>query len=75
MPQKVFIQEKKLLKNSRHHTHYMGDGATSGKPLRSVTFVNGVATEVDENDYQRLKDLTGDKLVGTSRPKVRDLDE
>lgn len=61
MPKTVYLQPKHLVRHSRHHTAYAGDGAThkEGQPpaLYRLEFINGVAKDVPEAIYQRFKDL------------------
>lgn len=58
---KAYIQDKELLKRSKHHTVYVGTGAVSSDPRKPnevyhLVFINGVAEKVDENTFQRFKD-------------------
>jgi len=61
MPAKAYLQPPELVAKSRHHRSYAGDGPieTDGKPgkLYVMEFRNGVARNVDEQVYQRFKDL------------------
>ena len=63
-------QEPELLKSSRHHTHYFGDGANKGGEMHKIVFINGVAHEVSESDYERAKDTCGKKLVDVNKPTI-----
>ena len=70
MPKRAYLQPAELVRKSRHHTSYAGDGAvTEGKPGQqyTMTFVNGVAREVDEQTFRRFKELGH---CATSRPKL-----
>ena len=60
MPKKLYLQDKDLIRHSRHHTAYVGDGAVAeggATKVYSTTFINGVARNVDEQMAQRLKDV------------------
>ncbi len=75
MPAKVYLQQPELVAKSRHHRSYAGDGAieTDGKPgkLYTLEFFNGVAKNVDEQTYQRFKELGH---CDTTRPYEDDND-
>ena len=73
MPRRVFLSPKlnpQAYKGSRTHNSYVGSTvAVPGglpQPLHKLTFINGVATNVDESLYERFKDAG---LADTSRPK------
>lgn len=73
MPKRVFLSPKlapDAFKGSRHHTAYAGALVAPAPgvpaPLHRLEFVNGVAKNVDENLYERFKDLG---ICDTSRPK------
>jgi hypothetical protein len=60
MPKKVFLQPRDLVRHSRHHTAYAGDGPVEehGKTqIYRLEFVNGIAHDVEEGTYQRFKAL------------------
>lgn len=61
MPRRVFLQPKDLVRHSRHHTAYAGNGPIlrEGEQPESyrLEFINGVAHDVPEAIYQRFKDL------------------
>lgn len=69
MPKKVFLQPKDLVKHSKFHTAYVGDGAiheqAQGGKLYKLEFHHGVAENVSESDYQRFKDAG---IAGEKRP-------
>lgn len=70
MPKKLYLQPKELVRHSRHHTVYVGDGAIKeggATKVYSTVFVNGIARNVEESMALRLKDAG---LAGTSRPKI-----
>lgn len=71
MPRRVYLKDPELAQKSHFHTAYVGDGAISpdGKPLtlHKVEFVHGVARDVDDALYQRLKDAG---VAETSRPRL-----
>jgi hypothetical protein len=70
MPKRVFLQPHDLVKKSRHHTSYAGDGAVNeGRPgpLYKMEFFNGIARDVDEQTYKRFEDLGH---CDTARPKL-----
>ena len=60
MPKIVFLQPKNLVRHSRHHTAYTGDGARVKEGevpvIHKLEFFNGVARDVPEEIYQRFKD-------------------
>ena len=73
MPRRVFLAPKldpQAYKGSRQHTAYCGSTITPAPgipaPLHKLEFVNGVAKNVDENLYERFKDLG---VCDTSKPK------
>jgi len=73
MPRRVFLHAKldtSAYKNSRHHTCYAGAGVAPAPgvpaPLHKLEFINGVAKNVDENVYERFKDLG---ICDTTPPK------
>lgn len=60
---KVYIQDRSLLRKSKHHTVYLGEEEDAAptvidpripKKIYSITFVNGVA-DVDQQTYERFK--------------------
>lgn len=57
----VYLRDVELIKKSRHHTAYAGDGAVHGKPagglVYKLTFVNGIARNVEDSVYRRFHDL------------------
>ena len=69
MPKKVYLQPMELVKKSRHHTSYAGDGVVEGQPsvLHKMEFVNGVARNVEEQMFRRFKDLGH---CATAKPKM-----
>lgn len=76
MPRRVFLKPTELVRNSRHHTAYTGapGEAIPGQPapLYRLEFVNGVARNVDEQLYERFKDVG---IADVSRPKRPRLDD
>ena len=73
MPKRVYLAPKltpDAYKASRHHTAYVGSMITPASgipaPLHKLEFVNGVAQNVDENLYERFKDVG---ICDTSRPR------
>ena len=73
MPRRVYLSPKLepgAYRNSRHHTCYAGSTVTTAPgipaPLHKLEFVNGVARNVDENLYERFKDLG---IADTSKPR------
>jgi hypothetical protein len=73
VPKRIYLQPIDLVKKSRHHTAYVGDGAihenASGGPLYKLEFVNGVAENVAESLYQRMKEAG---IAGEKRPSRPD---
>ena len=73
MPKLVFLSPKidpSAYRNSAHHTVYAGSSVATAPgipgPLHKLEFINGVAQNVEEGLYERLKDLG---LCDTTRPK------
>lgn len=56
----VYLKSPELARQSRRHTAYAGDGAIHGNPagghVYKLTFVNGVARDVEDTVYQRFRD-------------------
>jgi len=73
MPKRVYLQPREIAKKSAFHTAYVGDGAVSddGQPLKfyALTFVQGVAKNVDETMYARFKNAG---VCDTNRPSFDD---
>lgn len=62
MPAKMYLINPELVRHSRHHTAYVGDGAISDnpqerRPIYKVTFIDGVARNVEGHIAQRLMDM------------------
>ncbi len=79
MPKRVYLSPRidpQAYKGSRHHTAYSGSTVTTAPgipaPLHKLEFVNGVARNVDENLYERFKDLG---VCDTSKPRRPRRDE
>jgi len=57
----VYLKNPALAKKSRYHNAYDGDGAIHGNPAGGViyklTFINGVARNVEDSIYQRFHAL------------------
>ena len=70
MPKRVYLQPKDIVRKSKFHTAYVGDGPIhpdgTGGQLYKLEFVDGVAMDVPEQLYQRFKDAG---VAGASRPK------
>ena len=73
MPKRVFLAPRldpTAYKNSRMHTAYSGSSISPAPgipaPLHKIEFGNGVARNVDENTYERFKDLG---VCDTSKPR------
>jgi hypothetical protein len=70
MPRKVYLQPDELVKRSRHHTAHVGNGAihpdSQGGELHKLEFHDGVAYDVPEALFQRMKDAG---IADTARPK------
>ena len=73
MPKRVYLAPKldpQAYKGSRHHTAYSGSTIMPAPgipaPLHKLEFINGVARNVDENLYERFKDLG---VCDTSKPR------
>lgn len=75
MPKKVYLKPLDLVKKSKHHTAYTGDGAigTEGNPpkIYKMEFWGGIARDVDESTYQRFKDVG---ICDTAKPSLGDED-
>lgn len=74
MPKRVYLKPPELVKHSRHHTAYVGPDPTEiipgqPTPLYRLEFVNGVAKDVDEQVYQRFKDVGIADVERPKRPK------
>jgi hypothetical protein len=72
MPKKLYLQPKELVRHSRYHTTYVGDGAIKedgATRVYSTVFINGIARNVDESMARRLKDAG---LADVSRPRIND---
>lgn len=77
MPRICYLQPKDLVRHSRHHTAYAGDGAVhvpGGPPPQQfkLEFFNGIARDVPENIYQRFKDLG---IADVNKPSFDDDEE
>jgi len=74
MPKRVYLKDEELRKRSAYHTAYVGGPAEEQipgmpSPLYRMTFVDGVARDVDETTFQRFADVG---VATTSRPKRQD---
>jgi len=57
----MYLTNPELVRASRHHTAYVGDGAITEDPrhpnrIYKVKFIDGVAYDVDSKVAQRLMD-------------------
>ena len=73
MPKRIYLSPKldpQAYSRSRFHTSYAGSTIAPAPgipaPLHKIEFVNGVARNVDENTYERFKDLG---VCDTSKPR------
>lgn len=71
MPDRVYLKDPKMFRHSKHHTHYSGTGPIQHKDnpgrLYKTEFINGVARNVDDETFRRLKD---EGVASATRPRV-----
>lgn len=74
MPRRVYVTDQEIAKKRGIHTVYVGTTqhpVGEGSRVIATKFYSGVAKDVDENTYQRMKDL-GHASEG--RPRTSDDD-
>lgn len=72
MPRRVYVTDKEIIRKRGVHTVYVGDKDhpnTEGSKILSTKFVAGVAYNVDEGRFQRMKDLGH---ASESKPRTHD---
>jgi hypothetical protein len=68
MPRRLYLQDPDLVKHSRFHTAYVGDGPVGAdRQTFSLQFRNGIAYDVPDQHAQRFIDAG---IAGTKKPST-----